>query len=410
MNKFFFLLSPFTIFAVMLSPNDIEIRKVSSKRELKKFIRFNYEINKHSPYAVPELYEDMLTTFSEKNAAMEFCEADYFMAFRKGKMVGRIAAIINHRANETWNKKSVRFGWIDFVDDEAVSAALIETVKVWGRERGMTTIEGPLGFTDMDPEGMLTFGYDRLSTMSTTYNYPYYPVHMERLGMEKAVDWVEREVTVPARTSGTHIEKYFRVAEISAQRYDLHVRKIKRLSELDTDNYGRRVFDIVNKAYAGLYGFSKMTERQIDHYIKTYLHFIDLRFLTIVETAQGEPIAMGVGMPSLSRALQKARGKLFPFGWLHLLKSIKFKHEPVIDLLLVAVLPVYQNKGVNAMLFADLIPIAQQMGFKTGETHPQLETNDKSQGQWAYLETEVHKRRRCYRQSLTDNTNKTDNA
>lgn len=384
----------------------ITITKVESRKQLKAFIRFNYFLYKDNEYAVPDFLEDMLDTFNRhKNAAYEFCEADLFLAMRDGKIVGRVAAIINHKANKTWQVRNVRFGWIDFIDDIEVSKALLDTVEQWGRERGMNKIVGPLGFTDMDPEGMLTEGFDQLSTMSSLYNYPYYPRHLEQLGYGKEVDWVERKVMVPTKDHehDAGSEKYMRVADMSRRRYNLHVRKFKSHKEIinaDGGEYIHKVFDVVNRAYAPLYGYSEMNTRQIDQYANTYLQFLDLRLLTVVENEQNEPVAMGVGMGSLSRALQKAHGKLFPFGWWHLVKSIYFKHEPVIDLLLVAVLPEYQNKGVNALLFADIIPIARDMGFVWGETHVQLETNDKSQGQWAYLDCSIHKRRRCFQKNL----------
>lgn len=368
---------------------------------MKDFIRFNYELYKNCEYAVPDFYEDTRDTFDpKKNAAFEFCEADFFLAYRDHQLAGRIAVMINHKANKTWNVKNARFGWIDFIDDPEVSAALLQKAEQWGREHGMEKLVGPLGFTDMDPEGMLTDGYDQLSTMSTIYNYPYYPKHMERLGFEKEVDWVERKVSVPRTGEDMKQEKYFRVAEMSARRYNLHIRKFKNVREIKKNGYQYKIFDIVNKAYAPLYGFSEMNRRQIDQYVKNYLPFVDLRFVTIVETAENEPIAIGIGMPSLSKALQKAHSKLFPFGWFYLAKAVYFKHSDIMDLLLVAVLPEYQNKGVNAMLFADLIPVSQQMGIKFGETHPQLETNEKSQGQWAYLNCEIHKKRRCYQKKL----------
>lgn len=384
----------------------ITIRQVEGKRDLYAFIRFNYELYKGNPYAVPDLVPDLQATFDrKKNAAFEFCEAELFLAYREKKLVGRVAAIINHKANKTWQVRNVRFGWIDFVDDPEVSEALLDAVAQWGRERGMNKIVGPLGFTDMDPEGMLTDGYDQLSTMSTIYNYPYYVNHMERLGFEKEVDWVERKVIVPTKDHAhdANSERYIRVAEMSAKRYNLHVRKFKSHREVlqaDGGQYIQKVFNIVNKAYAPLYGYSEMNARQIQQYADTYLQFLDMRLLTVVENEENEPVAMGVCMGSLSRALQKAKGKLWPFGWYHLLKSVYFKHEPVLDMLLVAVLPEYQNKGVNAMLFADFIPIGRDMGFVWAESHPQLETNEKSQGQWAYLECSIHKRRRCWQKSL----------
>ena len=318
-------------------------------------------------------------------------------------MVGRVAAIINHKANKTWQTRNVRFGWIDFVDDLEVSRALLETVAQWGRERGMNKIVGPLGFTDMDPEGMLIDGFDQLSTMSTTYNFPYYQRHMEQLGYEKEVDWVERKVTVPTAEAAADSAKYMRVAELSMKRYNLHYRHFKNAREVihaDGGRYVQKVFNVINKAYAELYGYSEMNERQIQQYADTYLQFLDMRLLSVVENEEGEPVAMGVGIGSLSRPLQKAHGKLWPFGWWHLAKAIYFKPEPIIDLLLVGVLPEYQNKGVNAMLFAQIIPAAQKIGFKFAETHPQLETNEKSQGQWAHLDCVVHKRRRCWEKDL----------
>ena len=381
--------------------SDVTIKKVSNRREMKAFVRFNYELYKDCPYAVPDLLEDTLDTFNpRKNAAFDFCEADCFLALREGKIVGRIAAIINHKANRTWGTNNARFGWIDFVDDEEVSRALLEAAEKWGRDHGCDKLTGPLGFTDMDPEGMLTGGYDQLSTMSTTYNYPYYPKHMERLGYAKEVDWVERKILTPEKDRPAHMDKYFRVAEMSAKRYNLHIRKFKSAREIRQGGWAQKIFDVVNKAYAPLYGYSEMTPKQIEQYVREYMPFLDMRLITTVEDADGRIVAMGVGMPSLSRAIQKAHARLFPFGWIHLAKALYFKHADIVDLLLVAVLPEYQNKGVNAMLFADLIPVCQQMGFKFGETHPQLETNEKSQGQWAYLDAEIHKRRRCWQKPL----------
>lgn len=375
----------------------VEIKKVSNKAELKKFIRFNYEFYKDNPYSVPDLYDDMLNTFSpQKNAAFEFCEADYFLAMRDGKIVGRVAAIINHRANETWNKKVVRFGWIDFVDDLDVSRALIDTVKQWGRERGMNEIEGPLGFTDMDAEGMLIDGFDQLSTMATIYNYPYSPEHMNLLGLERSADWVEMKVYIPDAIP----EKHKRISAIIAQKYKLHIRKITSRKEIKETGIAHDIFRLINKAYTPLFNYSQMTERQIDQYVNMYVPVLDLRMVSIVENEQNEIVAVGISMASLSEALQKAKGKLLPFGWFHLLKALKWKRPKMLDLLLVAVRPDYQGKGVNALLFTDLIPVYQELGFEYAETNPELEMNDKVQNQWQYFKTEQHKRRRCFKGSL----------
>lgn len=375
----------------------VVIKKVSTKSDLKKFIRFNYEFYKDNPYSVPDLYSDMVDTLSrDKNAAFEFCEADYFLAYRDGKIVGRVAAIINHRANETWQKKTVRFGWIDFVDDAEVSDALIDTVKVWGRERGMQEIEGPLGFTDMDSEGMLIEGFDQLSTMATIYNYPYYPVHMERMGFEKSADWVEMKIYIPDAIP----EKHKRISDIIQRKYNLRVRKLTDKKDVIKSGVAHEIFRLINDAYAPLFGFSRMTEAQIDQYVNVYIPVLDLRMVTLVETEEGEIVAVGISMPSLSEALQKAKGKFFPFGWYHLLKALKWNRPKVLDLLLVAVRPDYQSKGVNALLFTDLIPVYQEMGFEYAESNPELEDNGRVQNQWQYFKTEQHKRRRCFKQSL----------
>ncbi|MGM9687703.1 MAG: N-acetyltransferase [Alloprevotella sp.] len=375
----------------------VEIKKVNSKSELKRFIRFNYEFYKDNQYAVPDLYDDMLNTFSpKKNAAFEFCEADYFLAYREGKIVGRVAAIINHRANEQWNKKTVRFGWIDFIDDIEVSRALVDTVRQWGKERGMDCLEGPLGFTDMDAEGMLVEGFDQLSTMATIYNYPYYPQHMEQLGLQKSADWVEMKIYVPDSIP----EKHKRISDIIARKYNLHIRKLTSKKEVLRSGIGHQIFRLINDAYAPLFNFSRMTERQIDQYVKMYVPVLDLRMVSLVENEQNEIVAVGISMASLSEALQKAKGRLFPFGWFYLLRALLWKRPKMLDLLLVGVRPDYQNKGVNALLFTDLIPVYQQLGFEYAESNPELEQNEKVQNQWQYFKTEQHKRRRCYKQSI----------
>ncbi len=373
------------------------IHKVSSPRELRRFARFNYKLYKDNPYSVPDLYSDILKTFSrERNPAFEFCEAEYFLAYQNGKVVGRVAAIINHKANAAWGKKAVRFGWIDFIDDLDVSRALLKAVEQWGADKGMTTMEGPLGFTDMDAEGMLIEGFDELSTMATIYNYPYYPEHMEKLELEKAIDWVEMKLKVPERLP----EQYEKIARIVQQRLNLHVRKLRSVREIRRTGLGYKIFDLVNEAYKPLFGYSEMTKAQIDRYINEYLPILDLSMVTLVEDSDNELVGVGISMASLSRALQKAKGRLWPFGWWHLLKALFIKRPPILDLLLIAIKPEYQGKGVNAMMFADLIPIYIKHGFEWGETNPELEVNDKIQSQWHYLENRIHKRRRCYTKRL----------
>ena len=374
----------------------ITIKKVETSKELKQFIRFNYEMYKDNPYSVPDLYDDMLNTFSrKKNAAFEFCEADYFLAYKDGKLVGRVAAIMNNRANETWNKKEVRFGWIDFIDDTKVSDALLKTVEAWGKERGATEIVGPLGFTDFDAEGMLVEGFDQLSTMATIYNYPYYPEHMVKHGYEKDADWVEFKIYIPDAIP----DKHKRISEIIMRKYGLKI--VKCTSTKDINKYGQAIFDLMNEAYSQLYGYSALSPKQIKQYIKMFLPILDLRMVTLVVDSEDQVIAAGISMPSLSEALQKGKGRLLPFGWYHLLKVIFLKKYPkVLDLLLVAVKPEYQNKGVNALLFYDLIPVYQKIGFEYAESNPELELNDKVQAQWEYFKTEQHKRRRCFKKEI----------
>lgn len=368
------------------------IKKVTTKKELKKFIRFNYELYKKNKYSVPDLYDDMLNTFNpKKNAAFEFCEAEFFLAYKDEKLVGRVVAIVNRRANEKWSKKEVRFGWIDFIDDLEVSRKLLETVEEWGKERGMESIQGPLGFTDFDAEGMLIEGFDQLSTMATIYNYPYYPQHMEKLGYKKDADWVEYKIYIP----DTIPEKHQRISEIIRRKYNLKIKKYTSSKKIATD-YGQAIFELMNEAYSPLYGFSSLSQRQIQQYIKMYLPIVDLRMITLITDDNDKLVGVGISMPSLSIALQKAKGKIFPLGWYYLAKALFIKKPKILDLLLVAIKPEYQNKGVNALLFSDLIPIYQKLGFEYAESNPELELNGKVQAQWEYFHTEMNKRRRAF--------------
>ena len=381
--------------------SSIQIKRVETKKDLKQFIEFHYDLYKGNPYDVPNLYSDEVNTLSkDKNAAFDFCEAEYILALKEGKIVGRVAAIINHKANEKWKKKDVRFGWIDFIDDIEVSRALFKAVEEYGRKKGMDDIVGPLGFTDMDPEGMLTWGFDKLGTMATIYNYEYYPQHMEKLGgWEKDNDYVEYYLVVPEKSP----EKYTKIAEMVEKRYNLHVRKLTK-KDIFQGGYGKKLFDLINLTYSDLYGFSELTDRQIDQYVKMYFPFADLNLVTVIEDGNkdNQLAGLGITIPSLSRALQKCRrGRLFPFGWWHLLRAIKFHKTDGVDLLLMGFLPEYRSKGANALLFADLIPRYVDYGFKWGETQVEMESNEGVQSQWGPLDPINHKKRRCYRRSLT---------
>ena len=381
--------------------SSIQIKRVETKKDLKRFIEFHYDLYKGNPYDVPNLYSDEVNTLSkDKNAAFDFCEAEYYLALKEGKIVGRVAAIINHKANEKWKKKDVRFGWIDFIDDIEVSRALFEAVEEYGRKKGMDDIVGPLGFTDMDPEGMLTWGFDKLGTMATIYNYEYYPQHMEKLGgWKKDNDYVEYYLVVPEKSP----EKYTKIAEMVEKRYNLHVRKLTK-KDIFQGGYGKKLFDLINLTYSDLYGFSELTDRQIDQYVKMYFPFADLNLVTVIEDGNkdNQLAGLGITIPSLSHALQKCRrGRLFPFGWWHLLRAIKFHKTDGVDLLLMGFLPEYRSKGANALLFADLIPRYVNYGFKWGETQVEMESNEGVQSQWGPLDPINHKKRRCYRRSLT---------
>ena len=375
----------------------IEIRAVdhSKRSQIRKFVKFGIDFYKDNPYYVPPLVMDDTNTLSpKKNPAFDFCEAQAFMAYRDGKPVGRIAGIINHKVNERTGHKDLRFGFVDFIDDPEVSQALFDAVSRWGRDKGMTSIVGPLGFTDMDQEGMLTFGYDEVGTMATIYNYPYYPQHMERMGFEKDADWMEYYLTVPDAVP----EKHRRIAEIVKERNGLKVKKYSSRKKI-REEYGVALFELINEAYDKLYGYSPLSPKQIQYYINMYLSILNLELVTVVTDADDKIVAIGISIQSFSKALQKCRGRIFPFGWVHLLPVLLGKSDAV-DLLLIAVKPEYQSKGVNALLFADLIPYYIKNGYRHAESNPELESNAKVQNQWGSFEARQHRRRRAFRKPL----------
>lgn len=371
------------------------IREVSGKKELKKFVKFHIDLYKDNPYHVPGLIqEEMMTLDKTKNPAFEVCDATYFLAYREGKVVGRIAGMINRRSNETWNQKYARFGFVDFVDDAEVVDALFEAVEAWARRQGMESLQGPMGFTDMDHEGMLIDGFDQLGTMATIYNYSYYPKHMERLGYAKDQDWHEFKIYIPDGIP----EKHLRIGEIVKKKYGLKTMKFTRTKDIMP--YAQKVFETLNAAYAPLYGFAQLTQKQIDYYINMYIPMLRLDLVTLIVREEDDAVVgFGISLPSLSKALQKAKGRLFPFGWIHLLKALKTKPK-VIDLYLTGVLPEYQNKGVNALLFNDLIPVYRSVGAEYAESNPELESNSAVQAQWDYFKREHHKTRRAFIKKL----------
>ena len=391
--------------------NSVTIKRVECKKELLRFIDFYYDLYRESQYAVPFLRFDEISTLSKRtNPSFEFCEAEYYLAYKNGKLVGRVAAIINHRANEQWGKKQVRFGWLDFVDDIDVSKALLQQVETYGKAHGMTEMVGPLGFTDMDREGMLLEGFDRLSTAYVIYNYPYYPQHIEQMdGYVKDNDWMEYRIKVPEVTP----EKFAKTAQMIERRYDLHAHRFT-YAQLVKQGMGHRLFEILNETYKHLYDFQQLSERQITQLIDDYIKKADLNLVVGVIDASAEDVSeqeklqlggklvgFGVSFPSFSKALQKTKdGKLFPWGWWHLLKVLKGHKTDTVDLLLIGVLPDYRIKGANAIIFSHLIEEYRRYGFKWAEAMPMMEKNTQVRSQWQYLESEVHRLRRCYKKEL----------
>lgn len=374
----------------------IEIKILEpTKKNLRKFTQFQINLYEGNDCYVPPLVSDDVATLSpDRNPAFDFCDAAYFMAYRDGEPVGRIAGIINRQVNELHSKHTARFGFIDFIDDQEVSGALMKAVEDWARGKGMDKIIGPLGFTDLDHEGMLVEGFNELSTMATIYNYPYYPEHMARLGYEKESDWVEYLIDVPEEIP----EKHNRIAEIVKKKFGLRVVKFTSRKKIK-EKYGKALFQLINEAYEGLYEYSPLTDRQIDYYIDIYLGLLNLDLVTVMVDSDDKLVGVGISMPSMSRALQKSRGKMLPLGWWHLLKGLKGKNDRV-DLLLVAVKPEFQNKGANALLFQDLIPAYNKYGYKYAESNPEMETNSKVQGQWDYFPRRQHRRRRSFFKNL----------
>jgi ribosomal protein S18 acetylase RimI-like enzyme len=374
---------------------NIQIEEVTTLKGLKAFIHFPHTLYRGNPYWVPALTFDELNTLRrDKNPAFEYCQARYWLARREGKIVGRVGAILNRRHIEKWGQKYLRFGWLDFIDDPQVSAALMGAVEGWGRAEGLQAVHGPLGFTDMDREGMLIEGFNELATLATNYNYPYYPQHMERLGYVKDIDWVEYEISVPPEPN----ETIARIADLALRRNKLHLLQVRRKKDLLP--YAYQLFDLLQEAYQNLYGFVPLTEKQVESYVKQYFGFVTPEFVPVVLDQQDRMVGFGIVMPSLSRALQKAHGRLFPFGFVHLLRALK-KNDRA-DLYLVGVKTEYQGKGVNAILMDRMHRHFVKLGITKVESNPELENNVNVQGQWKYYDKRQHKRRRVFIKPLQE--------
>ena len=376
----------------------IDVVKIGSKRELHDFIRVPYLIYEHCPQYVPDLESSICELFDpQKNPAFEFSHIQPFVAYSLGDdqsaktPVGRIVGIINRKANERWQTRHVRFALIEFVDDEEVSRALVDAVAQWGRSFGMDAIEGPMGITDFDKEGMLVEDFNLTGTMNTIYNPAYYPRHMEALGFRKAVDWLQVRIQVPQEVPA----RYARTAQYAREQIGLRVIKLTN-SDIIKGGYGKKVFDLLNTAYHSIFGFSELSERQVNDFLDKYIKLIDKKLIPVVVNDQEEIVGVAITMGCLSHAMQKAKGRLWPIGWWHLLKAMKWQREESAEMLLVAVRPDYQGMGVNALFFDDLIPIYNQYGFRWAETGPQLEDNVRELSQWKPLNPEFVKRRRCF--------------
>lgn len=377
----------------------VAIKQINPKEKslLKAFVKFPIDVlYKDCPYFVPSLVLDEMGTLNpDKNPAFDFCEMQLFLAYRNNNIVGRIAAIINHNANKVWGQLNARFGFVDFIDDDEVVNALFNAAEDWAKGRGMTDIVGPMGFCDLDHEGLLVHGYDRISTMATTYSYPYYKEQIERFGYEKKVDWKEFYIAVPSETP----ERHKRIADIVAERNGLKLLKFKNAKQMGGLEYD--LFNLLNRAYKPLFEFSPLTRKQIDYYLDMYVPVLRWELISlIIKEDTGEAVGFGIAIPNLSKALIKSRGRLLPFGWLSLLKALKGKSNKVADLMLMGIAPEYQGKGVNAMIFNDFIPSAYKSGFRFVESNPELEQNNKMVSLWDGFDAEHHKTRRAYHKKI----------
>ncbi|MEI7663618.1 MAG: GNAT family N-acetyltransferase [Bacteroidota bacterium] len=373
--------------------SEITVKQVSTHKDLKRFIDFPFQLYKGNAFWVPPLIFDELNTLrKDRNPAFEYCEAEYWIAYRDEIAVGRIAGIINHKESERWGKKLVRFGWIDFIDSPEVSAILIKTVEEWGRSKGMTVIHGPLGFTDMDPEGMMTEGFDQLSSLSAIYNYAYYNDHIVRLGFSKSTDWIQFEIRIPDEIPA----KVERMTGIVLEKYKLHLLKPRKASEIRP--YASKMFKMYNEAFHDLYGFTELTQKQMDGYTKQYFGFIRPEFVSLVIDNNDDVVGFGITMPCLAKALQKAKGRLFPFGFIHLLRAMR--RNDTIHMYLIGVRPDYQGKGVLALVYHELNKAYREAGIDLARTHPQLEENFRAVSIWKNYDARINIRRRCWAREI----------
>lgn len=375
----------------------VVIKEVKSKWQLYQFVKFYNDLYKDCKEFCPRLILDEMSTFNPKsNPSYDVCESIQYLAYRDGKIVGRVAGIINRVANEQWGVKKVRFGWIDFIDDLEVSRALLDAVVAWGKSKGMTQLNGPVGFTDWDYEGLLIEGFEYLAPMASLYNFPYYEKHMEAYGLTKENDWIELQITEPQVETP---ERVLRIDKLVRERYHLRVDKVHSAKELER-KYGMEYMDMLDEAYQTLYNFQPMTPRQKEHYKKVYFPLLNFDFVTIVVNEKNEIVGIGLGMPDISKALRRCKGRLFPFGWLRLLRALHAKQLETFDLLLIGVRPDYQGLGVNAVIIAEQHPYYRKYGIQRVETTSIMETNTRNLANFLMFPHKQHKRRRAYEKSI----------
>ncbi len=368
----------------------LKIVEVKNNRDLRKFVKFVNDLYKGNEFFVPDLIVDEVNTLrKDKNPAYDFSEAVFYLAYKDNKIVGRIGVMVNHRSNQKWEQSYARFTHFDFIDNYEVSSTLMETAIAWAKKNGYIAIHGPLGLTDMDHQGMLIEGFDELDMFITIYNHSYYKDHMIKLGFEKEVDWVEYQLKVPEKP----IEKYERISNIVKKKYGYQLIEFKH--KRDILPWAPKVFELYNTAFAPLFGTTKLSKRQIKMYVDTFFGFVNKDFIKVVLNKENELIGFAITIPSLSKALQKANGKLFPFGFIHLLRSLKKSDR--LDLYLVAIHPDYQGTGANALLLNSIMETAMQYGMDFGETGPELETNHQVQTMWKLVEKRQHRRRRIFK-------------
>lgn len=373
--------------------NQITTREVTTKKDFRKFLRFPYKLFEDDSMWVPSLIMDEKTTFNpKKNPALDYCDCKIFLAYRGKEVVGRIVGIINRRSNEIWKEKRVRFGWLDFVDDEKVCESLLDSVARWGKEHGMTEIVGPMGFTDMDKEGMIVEGFDVDCPMACYYNPPYYPQHMENLSYKKAVDWIQYQI----QANQPIPEKVCRINEMIKDKYQLSIVEGMSMKKI-AERYGLKLFDTLNEAFSGLFGYVPLNDKQKEFYIKQYFPFLDKRLICLVVDTEDDIVAFGISMPSLSKALRKSKGRLFPFGWFHILKALKNFEN--IDLYLNGVKPEWQKKGIHSIYYTEMNKKYIELGAKMAIANPQLEDNLAARV-WEKYDSRIAVRRRAYIKSI----------